>query len=82
MKMDIDRFCELMKLEIKRAVVIWPNMDVLHRLAALSGEVGELAQGYLKEETTEALQGEAVQVAAMAFRAALCIEIERTDNGE
>ena len=75
--MHIDRFCKLVKLELKAARVKWPNDEVLHRLAALQGEVGELAQGYLKNHKTEALQGEAIQVAAMAFRTALAIEDER-----
>jgi hypothetical protein len=67
-----DFFCRVAE-ELLIAQRKWPNNDMLHRLAALSGEVGELAEGYLKGRAHGELRTEAVQVAAMAYRAALAV---------
>lgn len=70
------RFCTWMLKEVIAAREKWPDDSVLHRLAALSGEVGELAEGVLKQRSAEELVGEAVQAAAMAYRAAVAINRE------
>lgn len=53
-------------LEAEAAMAKWPDEEIYHRLAALSGEVGELAEGVIKR-APDVLR-EAVQVAACAYR--------------
>jgi hypothetical protein len=65
---EMAQFFQMVTNEIIHSTVKWPNNDVLHRLAALTGEVGELAEGYLKGVSTHSLTREAAQVAAMAYR--------------
>lgn len=66
---DFGDFARAVEAEIAAAEIKWPDNSTLHRLAALTGEVGELAEGVLKREPLKNLEHEAVQVAAMAFRA-------------
>lgn len=56
--------------ELILAEETWPNNDINVRIHAVTGELGELAQGYLKGRPTEALIREAVQVATTAYRVA------------
>jgi len=56
------------RVELRRAQAAWPDGDVYVRLAALAGEVGELAQGTIKKRPLEALRAEALQVAVTAYR--------------
>lgn len=69
MSQQIVDFLESVHSEIERAEAKWPDNEIYHRLAALSGEVGELAEGVIKGESREALEREAIQVAACAYRA-------------
>lgn len=56
--------------EIEREVIAareqYPGNE--HRIAALAGEVGELAQALTKGEGKHRIRREAIQVAAMAVR--------------
>lgn len=63
-------FCARMNVELYRAEKAWPDGEIYVRLAALAGEVGELAQGTIKGRPVNELYDEAVQVAVTAFRAA------------
>jgi hypothetical protein len=65
---EFDQFCVDVRAEVARASAKWPERDLYHRLAALAGEVGEVAQGLTKRLPIEALRAEAVQVAACAWR--------------
>lgn len=67
---DLERFLADMRAELARAEAAWPDGDVYLRLAALVGEVGELAQGTIKKRPMLALRAEAVQVAVTAYRTA------------
>lgn len=59
-------FFALVALEAEIALRKWPDEEIYHRLAALTGEVGELAEGVIKNRPD--VEHEAVQVAACAFR--------------
>jgi len=66
---ELGQFGEAVRAELLRAEKRWPDNEIFHRLAALSGEVGELAQGVIKNRPVRDLYAEAVQVAVCAFRA-------------
>ena len=59
-----------MDSELTAADSAWPDGDIYLRLAALTGEVGELAEGVIKDRSIAELYDEAVQVAVTAFRVA------------
>lgn len=67
---EFSTFASLVREEVERACGKYPDTDILVRLAALTGEVGELAEGVLKRESPNDLYREAVQVAACAYRVA------------
>lgn len=73
MTLTPETFFTAVSYEIERSEKKWPDNAILHRLAALTGEVGELAEGVLKKEPSSLLIEEAVQVAATAYRAAKAI---------
>lgn len=82
-KFDQD-FLRDMKREVARARQKFPSQSVLITLAALTEEVGELAQAVLqynfereaKHATAEKIYKEAVQTAVMAMRVALDCDLE------
>lgn len=59
-------FFDAVANEALRAMAAWPNEEIYHRIAALTGEVGELAEGVIK--TRPDVEREAIQVAACAYR--------------
>lgn len=64
-----DTFLKHVKQESARAVRAWPYPNP--NLAALTEEVGELAQAMLQKKPYAERYAEAVQVAVMAMRCAL-----------
>lgn len=70
---DFAAFTSEVRAELERAQAEWPDGDIYLRLAALSGEVGELAEGTIKNRPALDLRAEAVQVAVTAYRAARVI---------
>lgn len=58
--------CILIREEIARARKKFPSN--IHLLAALTEEVGELAQSLLDDDPLELIQAEAMQVACVAIR--------------
>jgi len=66
---DQDAFLRDVKEEINTAKKKFPYPNP--NLAALTEEVGELAQAMLQRKTPSEIYAEAVQVAAMAMRCAL-----------
>lgn len=73
MSFPIDKFLDAVRREHRDASATWPGNR--HRLAALTEEVGEVAQAMLQHDQegagASAIYREAVQVAAMAMRLAL-----------
>jgi hypothetical protein len=67
---DLAAFCQEVRAELGRASAAWPDGTVYLRLAALTGEVGELAEGTIKQRSVMELRAEAVQVAVCAYRTA------------
>lgn len=63
-------FFEDVSDEVALAEKKWPEGTFETRVLALTGEVGEVAEGYLKGRSKAELYLELVQVAAMAYRAA------------
>lgn len=75
---DREVFIHSVISELERARVKFPNQDAFVALAALTEEVGELAQAVLqvtkepaKGKTYSHIHTEAIQVAVMAMRVAL-----------
>ncbi len=66
----VARFFIEMREESKRALAKHPKHE--HLLVALMEEVGELSRAHLEGEGTARIREEAVQVAALAMRIALC----------
>lgn len=80
LRMGPTGFLGMVHSEVERAEAAWSAGDIYLRLAALSGEVGELAQGVIKAEPTDALVREAVQIAACAYRAAKVLGAPERDK--
>ena len=66
---SVETVLRQVKQESRRAVRNWPYPNP--NLAALTEEVGELAQAMLQQKSFSERYAEAVQVAAMAMRCAL-----------
>lgn len=66
---DFAIFADAVRAEVEQAERRWPDNEFYHRIAALVGEVGELAQGKIKGEPLADLEHEAIQVAGCAYRA-------------
>lgn len=65
---DLQRFLEDVRVEVERATTKFPSPDGV--MCALTEEVGELAKAMM-DEPRHRVRAEAIQVAAMAARAAI-----------